>query len=266
MSNSSPSPATLAVVTGASSGIGYELARCCAADGHSLVIAADTGDLRMVAESLREAGSPSIETLSCDLASPDGVQRLVDMLRGRDVDLLFANAGHGLGHAFLDQEIDQVMHVVNTNITSTLVLVHEVGRRMRARGQGRILITGSIAGFTPGSFQAVYNASKAFIDSFAAALRNELTDTGVSVTCLMPGATDTDFFSRADMLDTKVGQTDKDEPADVAKAGYRALLSGDDAIIYGWKNKMQVASGLLSPSSVKAAAHRKIAQPGSASD
>ena len=122
------------------------------------------------------------------------------------MDALLANAGHGLGKAFLDQDFDEVAHVIDTNITGTIYLIHKVGRDMRDRGKGRILITGSIAGFMPGTFQAVYNGTKAFIDSFSFALRDELKDTGVTVTCLMPGATDTEFFERADMLDTKVGR------------------------------------------------------------
>ena len=158
----------------------------------------------------------------------------------------FANAGHGLGHGFLDQEFHDVQHVINTNVTGTLYLVQRVGRAMRERGQGRILITGSIAGFQPGAFQAVYNGTKAFIDSFAMALRNELKDTGVTVTCLMPGVTDTHFFARADMLDTRVGQqSDKADPAEVAKEGFDALMKGESGVIAGWRNKMQVALSLI---------------------
>jgi short-subunit dehydrogenase len=125
------------------------------------------------------------------------------------IDALAANAGHGLGRAFLDQPFDEILHVINTNITGTVRLVHLIGRTMRARGRGRILFTGSIAGLMPGSFQAVYNGSKAFVDSFSLALRNELKGSGVSVTVLMPGPTDTRFFERADMMDTKVAQGDK---------------------------------------------------------
>ena len=123
-----------------------------------------------------------------------------------------ANAGHGLGRAFLDQDFADVRHVIDTNVTGTVYLVQLVGRAMRSRGQGRILLTGSIAGFMPGTYQAVYNGTKAFVDSFSFALRAELKDTGVTVTCLMPGATETDFFERADMLDTKVGQGKRTTP------------------------------------------------------
>ena len=135
---------------------------------------------------------------------------------------------------------------------------------MRERGRGRILFTGSIAGFMPGTFQAVYNGSKAFVDSFSFALRNELKDSGVTVTVLMPGATDTDFFARADMLDTKVGAGKKDDPADVAKVGFKAMMDGEGDVVAGLKNKLQVAVASVTPASVLAEMHRKEAEPGSA--
>ena len=251
----------LSVVTGASSGIGLELARLCARDGHDLVIAADES-LAAAAERLRAEGA-QVDTVECDLATDTGVDRLVEAVAVRPVDQLLANAGHGLGRAFLDQDFDEVRHVIDTNITGTLYLIRQIGRTMRARGQGRILITGSIAGFMPGTFQAVYNGSKAFIDSFSFALRNELKDSGVTVTCLMPGATDTGFFERADMLDTKVGQQKKDDPADVARVGYEAMQNGEGDAVSGWRNKAQVALAAVTPSSVLAEHHRKMAEPGS---
>jgi short-subunit dehydrogenase len=140
-----------------------------------------------------------------------------------------------------------VRHVVDTNVTGTIYLIQKVGRDMRARGQGRILITGSIAGFTPGTYQAVYNATKAFIDSFSFALRHEVKDQGSPVTCLMPGATETEFFERADMMDTKVGQSKKDDPADVAKTGFEAMMRGDGDVVSGWMNKLQTAIASVTP-------------------
>ena len=137
---------------------------------------------------------------------------------------------------------------------------------MQARGEGRILITGSIAGYIPGAFHAVYNASKAFIDSFAAALRAELKDTGITVTCLMPGPTDTDFFERADLGDTKVGQGRKDDPAEVARIGYDAMMQGEADVVSGWRNKLQAALANLTPSAVLAEQHRRLAEPGSGQD
>jgi short-subunit dehydrogenase len=154
--------------------------------------------------------------------------------------------------------------VIDTNITGTLYLIHHLGEPMRSAGGGRILITGSIAGFMPGAFQAVYNGTKAFIDSFSWALRNELKDSGVTVTCLMPGATDTDFFERADLLDTKIGVDKKADPAKVAKIGFDAMMAGEGDVIAGWKNKLEVAVAAVTPSSALAEKHRKLAEPGTA--
>jgi short-subunit dehydrogenase len=203
--------------------------------------------------------------VQADLATRQGVDQLLAGAGGRPIEALFANAGHGLGGAFLEQDFDAVQHVIHTNITGTIYLLQQVARAMVQLGRGRILVTGSIAGFQPGSFQAVYNGTKAFIDSFSLALRNELKDTGVTVSCLMPGVTDTHFFARANMLDTKVGQQDdKADPAEVAKIGYEAMMKGEADVIAGWKNKMQVALSRVMPSEMVAEQHRKLAEPGTA--
>ena len=252
----------LAVVTGGSSGIGLELARECLANGFDVIIAADRPTDGSVAELKAEGGR--VEAIQCDLATRGGVEQLVQTLAGREVDALLANAGHGLGHGFLDQNFDEITHVIDTNITGTLYLIHRVGNQMRARGKGRILITGSIAGFMPGTFQAVYNGTKAFIDSFSWALRNELKDTGVTVTCLMPGVTDTEFFERAGLMDTKVGQDEhKADPAEVAKIGFKAMMDGEGDVVAGLKNKLQTAIASVTPAAVLAEQHRKMAEPGS---
>ena len=183
---------------------------------------------------------------------------------GRPVDALLANAGHGLGHGFLDQDFEAARHVIDTNVTGTIYLVQLVGRAMRNRGKGRILLTGSIAGFMPGTYQAVYNGTKAFVDSFSFALRAELKDTGVTVTCLMPGATETDFFERADMLDTKVGQGDKDDPADVARTGFDAMMRGRRRRRQRLEEQTPIAIANVTPAGVLAEQHRKMAEPGSA--
>jgi short-subunit dehydrogenase len=253
----------LAIVTGASSGIGYELARCCAADGFDLVVAADEPEIQQAAEDFKQFGV-QVDAVEADLATIEGVDTLYAATNGRAVDALLANAGIGLGGAFLEQDFDEVRHVIDTNITGTIYLAQKIGNDMRARGQGRILFTGSIAGFTPGSFSATYNGTKAFIDSFSFALRNELKDTGVTVTCLMPGATETEFFERADMVDTKIGQSKKDDPADVAKAGYEAMMNGEGDVVSGLKNKVMSAAALFTPSDTLAEQHRKRAEPGSA--
>lgn len=255
----------LAVVTGASAGIGYDLAKCCVQNGFDLVVAADRPEIEKAANEFRAFGA-TVSAVRADLATLEGVDTLYAAVRetGRPVEALLANAGHGLGHAFLDQDFAKVRHVVDTNITGTIYLIQKIGRDMRSRRRGRILITGSIAGFTPGAFQAVYNGTKAFIDSFSFALRNELKDAGVTVTCLMPGATDTDFFERADMLDTKVGVGAKDDPATVARQGFAAMLAGEADVVTGWKNKLTTTITNVLPNELLAERHRKQAEPGSA--
>ncbi len=258
-----PSNRPFAIVTGASSGIGYHLAKECVEKGFDLLIAADQPAINQVAEELRGLGA-SVDAVETDLATTEGVDELYAAAGGRKVDALLANAGHGLGHAFLDQDFDEARHVVDTNVTGTIYLIHKVGRDMRTTGKGRILITGSIAGFMPGTYQAVYNGSKAFMDSFSFALRAELKDSGVTVTCLMPGATETEFFARADMLDTKVGAGKKDDAADVAKTGFEAMMKGEGDVVSGLKNKIQSAIANITPAGVLAEQHRKMAEPGGA--
>ena len=253
----------VAVVTGASTGIGFELARLCARHGYDLVIAANEPAIHSAAEALRQTGV-LVKAVEVDLATKDGVEAVHAAAKqfGRPVDALFANAGHGLGGAFLDQDFDKLRHIVDTNVTGTIALVQKIGRDMRNRGEGKILIVGSIAGLIPGTFQAVYNGSKAFLDNFSFALRNELKDSGVTVSCLMPGATETEFFRRAGMLDTKVGSENKADPADVARDGFEALMKGHASVVSGWKNKIQAAlTGVVSPAAL-AEAHRKQAEPG----
>jgi short-subunit dehydrogenase len=252
-----------AIVTGASTGIGLELARECARNGFDLLIAANEPAIDTAADELRREGG-SVEAVQADLATVEGVDRLYAKINGRRVDALLANAGRGLGKAFLDQNFQDARYVLDTNITGTIYLIHKVGRDMRARGDGRILITGSIAGFMPGSYQAVYNGTKAFLDSFSYALREELKDTNITVTCLMPGPTETEFFERADLMDTKVGTDKKDDPADVAKDGFAAMMKGEGGVVSGLRNKMQAAAAHVTPAKTLAKQHTKIAAPGTA--
>jgi short-subunit dehydrogenase len=252
-----------AIVTGASTGIGFELAKRCAKEGYDLLIAADEAEIETAAESLRDKGT-EIEAIQADLATTEGVNKLYAAAKGRQVDALLANAGRGLGHAFLDQDFAKARRVVDTNVTGTIYLIHKVGNDMRRRNSGKILITGSIAGFTPGSFQAVYNGTKAFLNSFSFALREELKDTKVTVTCLMPGATETEFFRRAEMMDTAVGTADKDDPAEVANSGVDAMIKGEGDVVSGFKNKVQSAAANVTPAGVLASQHRKMAEPGTA--
>jgi short-subunit dehydrogenase len=259
MSNSRP----FAIVTGASTGIGFELAKRCAKEGCDLLIAADEPAIEQAAAALREGGT-RVEALQVDLATNEGVDELYVAVKGRQVDVLLANAGRGLGHGFLDQDFEKVRRIVDTNITGTIDLIYKVGNDMRRRNSGKILITGSIAGFTPGSFQAVYNGTKAFLNSFSFALREELKDTGVTVTCLMPGATETQFFRRAEMMDTAIGTAEKDDAADVANNGFDAMMKGEGDVVSGAKNKVMSAAANVTPAGVLASQHRKMAEPGTA--
>jgi short-subunit dehydrogenase len=255
----------LAVVTGASSGIGKELAKLCAKDGYDLVIAADEPAIEPAAEALR-SHNVAVEAVEADLATEQGANALITQVGDRDIDLLLLNAGRGLGRGFVDQDWVKARRVIDTNITGTVYLAHRLGQQMVRRGRGRILFTGSIAGFMPGTFQAVYNGTKAFIDSFAIALGHELKDSGVTVTLLMPGATQTRFFERADMLDTEVGTQEKDNPADVARDGYEAMMAGEAQVVSGLANKLQAAAAHVTPAGTLAEQHRKMAEPGSANN
>jgi short-subunit dehydrogenase len=239
-----------AIVTGASSGIGLELAAICAQEGFDLLIAADRPEIHTAADRCRRLGA-KVTLVEADLATTAGVDQLwaATAAMGRPVDALLAHARHGLGDAFLDQDFEEARHVIDTNITGTIYLAQLVGRTMRRRGRGRILLTGSILGFMPGTYAAVYNGTKAFIDSFSFALRAELKDTGVTVTCLMPGATEADFFDRADMMDTRVGLDEKDDPADVARIVFDAMMRDDGDLVGGWKTKLQTTIAGISPAS-----------------
>lgn len=258
-----------AVVTGASSGIGFELAKVFAENGFDLVIAAEDDELDTAAAEL-ERIAPSVEAVKVDLATSDGVEQLYERIgrSAQPVDALALNAGIGAGGAFATEtDLDQELRLVDLNVRSTVHLCKLVLADMVARNRGRILITSSVAATMPGSFQAVYNASKSFDQSFALAIRNELKDTEVTVTALMPGPTDTEFFERAGMEDTKVGAEEKDDPAEVARQGFEALMAGEERVVGGsLKNKAQVLAGKLMPDSKKAEMHREMAEPGTAEE
>ena len=253
-----------AIITGASTGIGFELATLAAKNGYDLLVVADEPLIDAAAADFKQFGT-TVESVEADLSTTDGVDALLSAANGRRIDLLCANAGRGLGHGFLDQSVGDWRKVVDTNVVGTLYLLQKVLKPMVERNAGKVLVTGSIAGFIPGSFQAVYNGSKAFVDSFTDALRNELKESdGVTVTTLMPGPVETEFFDRAGMLDTSVGANpDKSDPADVAKDGWDALMAGKASIVSGWKNKVQAALAHVTPASVLAEQHRAMAEPGS---
>lgn len=256
-----------AVVTGASSGIGLELALQFARNGFDLFITAEDAGLDATAGPLEAAGA-SVVTFRADLRKAEGVDDLYDRIvsTGRPVDAAALNAGIGCGGAFVDNALDDELDIIALNIESTVHLAKHLVRDMVARGSGRVLFTSSIAAVIPGAFAAVYNASKAFVQSFAQALRNELQGTGVTVTALQPGATDTEFFERADMLDTKAASGSKSDPADVARDGFEALMAGDDHVVSGLKNKAIAAAAHVLPDTVLAEQHRGLAEPGTAEE
>jgi uncharacterized protein len=256
----------LAVVTGASSGIGFELAKVFASEGFDLIVAAEDEELETANRELSQVGNV-VEAVRVDLSRPEGVETLYEKITadGRPVDALCLNAGIGAGGAFATEtSLDKELRLIDLNVRSTVHLAKLVLADMSARNSGRILFTSSIASTMPGSYQAVYNASKSFVQSFAEAIRNELQDTEVTITSLMPGPTDTEFFERAEMEDTEVGAEPPDDPAQVARQGYEALMSGKEKVVGGsLKNKVQAAVAGVIPDKVKAEMHRKMAEPGS---
>ncbi|MBM9593609.1 SDR family NAD(P)-dependent oxidoreductase [Roseitranquillus sediminis] len=250
----------LAVITGASSGIGYQLARRAVEDGHALIAVAHDAALMQAADQLRRLGG-TVETVRTDLATEEGVAALLAQLEGREVDLLFANAGIALEGALHEQAWEDIARLIALNVRQTTRLVHEVARGMAARGRGRILITGSIAGYTPGPFDAVYNASKSYLDSFAMGLRDELKETGVVVTALMPGPVDTAIFDKAGMGDAPISnEVLTKKPAAVARAGYEALMRGEAKTVPGAPSRIVTALSGVVPESLIAEIHRHIAR------
>jgi uncharacterized protein len=259
----------LAVVTGASSGIGFELAKVFAAEGFDLIVAAEDEELDTACGELGQIGR-GVDCVRVDLTRPEGVEELYEKITadGRPVDALALNAGIGMGGDFArETSLTQELEIVDLNVRSTVHLCKLVLADMVARNEGRILFTSSVASTMPGAYQAVYNASKSFVQSFAEAIRNELKETGVTITSLMPGPTDTEFFERAEMEDTKIGAGAKDDPAEVARQGFEALMDGEEKVVGGSvKNKIQTAVAGVIPDKLKAEMHRKMAEPGSAED
>jgi short-subunit dehydrogenase len=255
----------LAVVTGASSRIGLELAKILADEGYDLILAAEDADIESARATVEGLGARAA-TVQVDLAKDEGVDELYARIKddGRPLAIAALNAGIGAGGAFAaDTDLDQELQLIDLNVRSTVHLAKHVVKDMVARDDGRILFTSSIASTMPGSYQAVYNASKSFVQSFALAIRHELKDTNVVVTSLMPGPTDTEFFERANMEGTKVGDGSKDDPADVARAGYEALMNGDERVVASsLSTKLQGRFSRLMPDSVKAAMHASMAKPG----
>ena len=250
----------LAVVTGASSGIGLELARQFATNEFDLILAAED-------DAIHSTGIEGGEAVQVDLAAEAGVQELYRRIlaAGRPVAAIALNAGIGAGGTFATgTALEDELKLIDRNVRGTTHLAKLVIRDMAARDEGRVLFVSSIASTMPGAFQAVYNASKSFVQSLALALREELKDTNVTVTTLMPGPTETEFFERAGMEDTRVGSADKDDPADVARQGFEALMAGKPRAVAGsLSTKAQGRFSRVLPDSAKAAMQRRMAEPGS---
>jgi short-subunit dehydrogenase len=260
----SPSDRPLALVTGASRGIGFELAKQFAQNGFDLLVVAEDVAIADAERALQGAGG-EVQAVRADLATKDGLDELYRRIdgAGRPLDAVALNAGIGAGGAFAtDTDLSDELKLIDLNVRSTVQIAKHVLREMVARGEGRVLFTSSIASSMPGSFQAVYNASKSFVQSFGLALREELKDSGVTVTLLMPGPTETEFFERADMLDSRVGQADKDDPADVARDGFEALMAGKERVVSASPStKRQARGSRLLPDKAKAKMHRRMAEP-----
>lgn len=254
-----------AVVTGASTGIGSHLARIFAQNGYDLLITADEDRIETAARDLESTGA-AIRVVKADLTKTDEVDRLWNEVVsvGRPVDAIALNAGVGPGGSFVDEtELDDELDMIRLNVLSTVQLAKYAAQQMAARGAGRILITSSIAGTMPTPYQAVYGATKAFLLEFSQSLYYELKDRGITVTALKPGATDTEFFRRAGMEDTKVGSKEKEEndPAEVAQQGYDALMAGEKEVFAAsWMTKAEGTLGKFVPDKVKASMYKKSAK------
>jgi short-subunit dehydrogenase len=253
----------LALVTGASSGIGLELAKQFAEHGFDLVVNAEDAGIETAAATLR-AGGAEVVAVQADLRTPTGIEQLWTQVQAlnRPLDAAALNAGVGRGGAFIETDWADELEILQLNVVSTTALLKLVLVDMTGRNSGRVLVTSSIASTMPGSFQAVYNASKSYLQSLTEAVQNELKDTDVTITSLMPGPTETNFFHRADMDDTPIGQGSKDDPAQVAAQGFEALMSGEKKLTAGSvKTKAQGLANKVLPDALKAEAHRQMAEP-----
>lgn len=256
---------SFAVVTGASSGIGLELAREFAENGFDVLLCAEDAAIHTAELELAQTGA-KVSGFQADLSTYEGVRALYAAITAteRPVDALALNAGVGLGGPFVETDLDRELAMIDLNVKSTVHLAKLVLRDMVARNEGKVLITSSIASTMPGAFQSVYNATKSFLQSLTEALQNELKDTGITITALMPGPTDTEFFERGELIDTRVGQSKKDDPAQVAKQGFRALMKREDKVVAGsLRTKAMGAANKVLPDSLKAEEHRQMAEPGS---
>lgn len=258
----------LAVITGASSGIGFELAKKFAENGFDLIVVAEDEGIIEAANTFEQYGVEVIQS-RINLASAEGVEEFYEVIKStqRPVDAICLNAGVGVGGASFDKtDLQKEMELIKLNVLSTVHLTKLVLKDMLIFGQGKILFTSSVAAFMPGPYESVYSASKAFVQSFAEALHEENKDKGIVITSLQPGPTETNFFHRAGMDDTKVGGSKKADPADVAEEGFNALMKGEENRIAGLKNRIQANIARVMPQSVAAKMHKNMTLPNSTAD
>lgn len=256
-----------ALITGASSGIGFELAKQFAQNGHDIVIVSSSDRIKDAAQELRKIG-PNVFEYKHDLTQRKEIEAFYDELKnlGKDIRIVALNAGVGLGGPFRENSVDEDLELINLNIVSTIYITKLLLNGF-LENSGKLLFTSSIVSDMPAPYSAIYGATKAFVQSFANALREELKETNITVTTLMPGATNTNFFSRAGLLDTKVGSEGKfeNDPADVARQGYEALMNGvSEVFASSTKTKIEGVINKFLPEKIKAIIHKKQAEPGSA--
>jgi short-subunit dehydrogenase len=252
-----------ALITGASMGIGFELARLFAEDGYNLIVVARTReDLEKAATEFSKYGV-DVVSIAKDLFQPQAAFELYDEVKARGliVDVLVNDAGQGQYGLFVESDINRLLDIIQLNVSSLTVLTHLFLKDMVARNEGKILQLASIASELPGPWQAVYHATKAYVLSFTEALINELKDSAVSMTALQPGATDTDFFNKAEMQESKILDTKLSDPAKVARDGYEALMKGDDKIVSGFKNKAMVSMSNVMPDTMVAEQMNQMQKP-----
>jgi short-subunit dehydrogenase len=257
------SEARTALITGASSGIGFELAKQFAQHGYDLVVTAEDDGIHDVPGRLSEFGT-AVQAVQADLRTADGVEHVYHSTieGGRVLSAAALNAGIGRGGRFIETELADDLSIIDLNVRSTVHLAKLVLRDMANREEGKVLFTSSVASMMPGSYQTVYNASKSFIQSFAEALRDELRDTSITITALMPGPTHTNFFHRANLDGAPVGKMSKDDPAQVARQGFEALMRGDQKVVGGGvSSKIMGTVSRVLPDTVKAVGSRLLSAP-----